>query len=121
MTENPFITYQPGMRRALAKSTLSKCIVSLTRRVYECSPNLKLGDLRIHDTRRLASSWALSLFNVASLQEIIQTAHWASETTFLFLSERFRVQRTTLPDRQLTELRKRRGNKQWVSNCFIYL
>lgn len=80
MTENLFITYQSGMHKAAAKSTLSRWIVSLIQQVYNDSPDLTLGDVRAHDTRRLATSWAL--FNGASLQEIIQAAHWASETTF---------------------------------------
>jgi hypothetical protein len=39
-----------------------------------------LGNVRAHDTRRCSTSWAL--FKGASIQEIIQTAHWAFDTTF---------------------------------------
>ena len=79
-TENLFITYQPGLHRAAAKSTLSRWIVSLIQLVYEGAPTVQLDNVRAHDTRRLSTSWAL--FNGASIQEIIQAAHWASETIF---------------------------------------
>lgn len=52
----------------------------LIRYVYENSTKLNLGEVRAHDTRRLALSWAL--FNESSTREILQAAHWASENTF---------------------------------------
>ena len=36
--------------------------------------------VRSHDTRRLATSWAL--YNGASISKIMKAAHWASENTF---------------------------------------
>ena len=42
--------------------------------------NERLDSVRAHDTRRLATSWAL--FNGASVQEIMQAAHWVNESTF---------------------------------------
>jgi hypothetical protein len=36
--------------------------------------------IRAHDTRRFATSWAL--FNGATSDGILQTAHWTTETTF---------------------------------------
>ena len=79
-TEQLFLTYQKGVRKPAAKSTLSRWIVSLIRYVYDKQPAMSLSRVRGHDTRRLASSWAL--FNGASVQEILQAAHWASENTF---------------------------------------
>ena len=76
---NLFITYQKGNHKAAAKSSISRWIVSLIRYVYENLPQT-LTSVRAHDTRRLSSSWAL--FNGATIQEILQAAHWASETTF---------------------------------------
>ena len=55
--------------------------MSLIQPIYEGSPNIQLGNVRAHDTRRLSTSWAL--FDGASIREIIQAAHWASETTFI--------------------------------------
>ncbi|KAJ8301586.1 LOW QUALITY PROTEIN: hypothetical protein KUTeg_020573 [Tegillarca granosa] len=78
--ENLFLTYQKGFCKAAAKTTLSRWIVSLIRYVYDKLPDLNLGEVRAHDTRRLATSWAL--FNGASVQSILQAAHWATETTF---------------------------------------
>ncbi|XP_062613927.1 uncharacterized protein LOC134275683 [Saccostrea cucullata] len=75
-----FITYQKNLHRPAAKGSISRWIVSLIRYVYENSTDLNLREVRAHDTRRLASSWAL--FNESSLREILQAAHWASENTF---------------------------------------
>ena len=41
---------------------------------------MTLTEVRAHDTRRLASSWAL--FNGAPVKDILQAAHWACENTF---------------------------------------
>ncbi|KAJ8320023.1 hypothetical protein KUTeg_001610 [Tegillarca granosa] len=78
--ENLFLTYQKGFCKAAAKTTLSRWIVSLIRYVYDKLPDLNLGEVRAHDTRRLATSWAL--FNGASVQSILQASHWATETIF---------------------------------------
>ncbi|KAJ8310227.1 hypothetical protein KUTeg_012092, partial [Tegillarca granosa] len=78
--ENLFLTYQKGFCKAAAKTTLSRWIVSLIRYVYDKLPDLNLGEVRAHDTSRLATSWAL--FNGASVQSILQAAHWLTETTF---------------------------------------
>ena len=78
--DNLFMTYRPGNHTAAAKSTLSRWIVSLIKYVYDNLPDLRLGSVRAHDTRRLSTSWAL--FNGAPLSEILQAAHWARETTF---------------------------------------
>ena len=78
--DNLFLTYQKGLCKAAAKSSLSRWIVSLIRYVYEDLPHGPLFNVRAHDTRRLSASWAL--FNGASIQDILQAAHWAAETTF---------------------------------------
>ena len=79
VSECLFLTYQPGQSRPASKSTISKWIVSLIKFVYE-RHNERLDSVRAHDTRRLATSWAL--FNGASVQEIMQAAHWVNESTF---------------------------------------
>lgn len=48
--------------------------------MYEESTVLNLGEVRAHDTRRLASFW--DKFNGSSTREILQAAHWTSENTF---------------------------------------
>ena len=53
--------------------------MSLLRYVHE-DLNLKLFYVRVHDTRRLSSSWAL--FNGVSISDIMKTAHWKSDNTF---------------------------------------
>ena len=78
--DNLFLTYQKGLCKAAAKSSLSRWIVLLIRYVYEDLPHGPLFNVRAHDTRRLSASWAL--FNGASIQDILQAAHWAAETTF---------------------------------------
>ena len=57
--ENLFLTYQKGLCKAAAKSSLSRWIVSLIRYVYEDLPHGPLFNVRAHDTRRLSASWAL--------------------------------------------------------------
>ena len=79
VSECLFLTYQPGQSRPASKSTISRWTVSLIKFVYE-RHNERLDSVRAHDTRRLATSWAL--FNGASVQEIMQAAHWVNESTF---------------------------------------
>ena len=79
-TDCLFITYQKGVHNPAAKSSVSRWIVELVKFVYHNSQDGFLRDVRAHDTRRLASSWAL--FNGAPIVEILRAARWASESTF---------------------------------------
>jgi len=74
-----FITYQKGVCKPVSKNSVARWIVSLIKWVYE-DTSKHLSTVRAHDTRKLATSWAL--FNGASITEIIRAAHWASESTF---------------------------------------
>lgn len=74
-----FLTYKSDSQKPASKNSISRWIVSLVKFVYEHNSET-LSHVRAHDTRRLATSWAL--FNGATLEEILQTAHWATENTF---------------------------------------
>ena len=76
-----FLTYKSDLQKPASKNSISRWIVSLVKFVYEHNDNREpLCNIRAHDTRRLATSWAL--FNGATVEEILQTAHWATENTF---------------------------------------
>ena len=78
-SDSLFITYQKGVCRPGSKNSVARWIVSLIKWVYQ-DTSKHLSTVRAHDTRKLATSWAL--FNGASITEIIRAAHWASESTF---------------------------------------
>jgi hypothetical protein len=91
--------------------------LDLIQLVYEGSPSLQLCNTRAHVTLRLSTSWAL--FNNASIQEIIQAAHWAFETTSTSFYLKDVGSEDSLARASLLETAhwrgKRGGNKQWVS------
>ena len=74
-----FLTYQSGLHRKASKNSISRWIVSLIKHAYEIRGE-NLTNVRAHDTRRLSTSWAL--FNGASVSDILQAAHWSTESTF---------------------------------------
>jgi integrase len=78
-SDSLFITYQKGVCRPGSKNSVARWIVSLIKWVYQ-DTSKHLSTVHAHDTRKLATSWAL--FNGASITEIIRAAHWASESTF---------------------------------------
>jgi hypothetical protein len=57
--------------------------------IFNQDTSKHLSTVRAHDTRKLATSWAL--FNGASITEIIRAAHWASESTFTSFTEFFEL------------------------------
>ena len=79
-SDSLFITYQKGVCRPGSKNSVARWIVSLIKWVYQ-DTSKHLSTVHAHDTRKLATSWAL--FNGASITEIIRAAHWASESTFI--------------------------------------
>ena len=74
-SDSLFITYQKGVCRPVSKNSVARWIVSLIKWVYQ-DTSKHLSTVHAHDTRKLATSWAL--FNGASITEIIR----ASESTF---------------------------------------
>jgi hypothetical protein len=71
-SDSLFITYQKGVCKPVSKNLVTRWIVSLIKWVYQ-DTSKHLSTVRAHDTRKLATSWAL--FNGASITEIIRAAH----------------------------------------------
>ena len=79
-SETLILTCQEGNIKPASRNTVARWIVSTIKQVYEtCRMAVPEGP-RAHDTRKLATSWAL--FNGASLKEVLQAANWSSESTF---------------------------------------
>ena len=78
--EHLFITYKKGEVRRPSKDTISRWIVQTVKIAYELAGEDDLTLARAHDTRSLASSWAL--FQGVKLEEIMRAAFWKAETTF---------------------------------------
>ena len=79
-TDALFITYQEGNNKPATKDTIARWLVSVIKHAYEAQGFPYPKNYRAHDTRRMAVSWAL--YKGASLKEILQAAHWSSESTF---------------------------------------
>ena len=75
-----FITYQEGYNKPASKNSIARWILSTIKYAYSNSSLPYPLECGAHDTRRLATSWAL--FNGASLKDIIQAAHWSSDSMF---------------------------------------
>jgi hypothetical protein len=65
----PSFTDKKGVCRPGSKNSVARWIVSLIKWVYQ-DTSKHLSTVRAHDTRKLATSWAL--FNGASITEIIR-------------------------------------------------
>lgn len=64
---------------AISSATVSRW---LRQAIEEAGPSaLRGGPIRAHDTRALATSWAL--FNGAPVADIIRAAYWANSNTFI--------------------------------------
>ena len=75
-----FLTYKKGEVHKASKATLARWIVETVKLAYKKAHR---GDLKIakaHDTRSLATSWAL--FQGVDLKQIMRAAFWSTETTF---------------------------------------
>ena len=75
-----FVTYQEGYTKPASKNSIARWILSTIKYAYADSGLPYPLECGAHDTRRLATSW--TLFNGATLKDIIQAAHWSSDTTF---------------------------------------
>ena len=69
-----FLTHKKGEVRRPAKETSSRWIVETIKTAYELAGESDFSLGRAHDTRSLASSWAL--FQGVKLQEIMRAALW---------------------------------------------
>lgn len=75
-----FLTFKKGSVHGASKDTLARWIVSTVKTAYAIAGDGDFSLARAHDTRSLATSWAL--FQGVKLQEIMRAAFWAAETTF---------------------------------------
>jgi len=75
-----FLTHKKGAVQNASKRTIARWIVDTVRLAYEKANQGDLNLARAHDTRALSASWAL--FQGVKLQEVMNAAFWAAETTF---------------------------------------
>lgn len=75
-----FVTYKKNHHVEASKDSIARWIVETVKFAYDHADSETLMTVRAHDTRKLATSWAL--FNGLSAQEILRAAHWTNETTF---------------------------------------
>ena len=75
-----FLTHKKGDVRKPSKDTIARWIVETIKTCYQLAGNEDVLLAKAHDTRSLASSWAL--FQGVNLEEIMRAAFWNSDTTF---------------------------------------
>ena len=81
-TSQLFVSYKAGGKcAAVCRSSLSRWIVEAIKMAYVGTGAQPPGALRAHSTRGVATSWALA--RGASVQEICESANWASPSTFV--------------------------------------
>ena len=79
-TKQLFITFKTNNHKPATRDTLARWIVQTVKMTYESSDENDAIMVKAHDTRSLSSSWAL--FQGTPLNEIMEAASWAVNTTF---------------------------------------
>jgi len=75
-----FQTYKKGAVQNASKRTIARWIVDTVKLAYGKASEADFKLARAHDTRALSTSWAL--FQGVQLQEVMNAAFWAAESTF---------------------------------------
>lgn len=75
-----FLTHKKGSVQEASKRTIARWVVETIKLAYKKADQGDLALARAHDTRALSASWAL--YQGVRLQEVMNAAFWAAETTF---------------------------------------
>ena len=77
-----FLSLNSKHKKDIQKGTIARWIRTLIHLAYsQCASSLTPISTRAHETRAIASSMAVALG--ASLENVMRTAYWKSQTTFL--------------------------------------